>query len=101
MLSEAGADEIVVVFILKREEAAVNKSLMPSVGNGEELVLDLSVQRDEVVIKVSVKVTAGENASLQLVDDTRSTSDDAGSISFQPVFACSNLALFLKYFVVG
>ena len=75
--SEADVDELLVVLIatLERDEAVVNKSLMPSGGNDEEVVLDVAVERDEAVMIVSVQVAAGENASLQLVDD--STTDDA------------------------
>ena len=48
---------------------------MPSGGNDEELVLDVAVERNEAAMIVYVEVTVGENASLQLVDD--STGDDA------------------------
>ena len=75
--SEADVDELLVVLIatLERDEAVVNKSLMPSGGNDEELILDVAVERNEAAMIVYVEVTVGENASLQLVDD--STGDDA------------------------
>ena len=41
MSSEADVDELVVVVTVEREEAVVNKSLTPSGGNDEELVLDV------------------------------------------------------------
>ena len=75
MSSEADV-ELVVVVSVEREEAVVNMSLMPSGGNDEELVLDIAVEeRDEAAMTVSVEVAVGENASLQLVVD--STDDDA------------------------
>ena len=72
MPSEADVDELVVVAILERGEAVVNKSMIPSGGNDEDLVLDVAV---EAAMIVSVVVAVGENASLQLVVD--STGDDA------------------------
>ena len=42
MASEAEVDELAVVVSLEREETVVNKSLMPSGGNDEELVLDVA-----------------------------------------------------------
>ena len=85
MLSEVDVDELVsVVVTVQRQEAVVNKSLMPSEGNDEEPVLDVAVERDEAAMIDSVEVAVGENASLQLVID--STGDDAWSISFQLVF---------------
>ena len=42
MPSEARIGELVAVGTLEREEALVNKSLMPSGGNDEELVLDVA-----------------------------------------------------------
>ena len=76
MLSEVDVDELVsVVVTVQRQEAVVNKSLMPSEGNDEEPVLDVAVERDEAAMIDSVEVAVGENASLQLVVD--STGDDA------------------------
>ena len=76
MLSEVDVDELVsVVVTVQRQEAVVNKSLMPSEGNDEEPVLDVAVERDEAAMLDSVEVAVGENASLQLVID--STGDDA------------------------
>ena len=76
MLSEVDVDELVsVVVTVQRQEAVVNKSLMPSEGNDEEPVLDVAVERDEAAMIDSVEVAVGENASLQLVID--STGDDA------------------------
>ena len=72
MRSGADVDELVVVAILERGEAVVNKSMIPSRGNDEDLVLDVAV---EAAMIVSVVVAVGENASLQLVVD--STGDDA------------------------
>ena len=75
MLSEVDVDELVsVVVTVQRQEAVVNKSLMPSEGNDEEPVLDVAVERDEAAMIVSVEVVVGKISLLQLVDD--STSDD-------------------------
>ena len=63
MPSEARIGELVAVGTLEREEALVNKSLMPS-GGSEELVVDAAAERDEAVMIVSVEVTCGENAAL-------------------------------------
>ena len=52
MPSEADVDELVVVVTLEREETVVNKSLMPSGGNDEELVPDVAVEREEVAMLV-------------------------------------------------
>ena len=65
----------VVVVTVEREEAMVNKSLMPSGDDDGEPVLDVAVERDEAAMIVSVEITVGENASHQLVGD--STGDDA------------------------
>ena len=43
MSSEADVDEFVAVVTVERKEAVVNKSLMPTGGNHEELVLDVAV----------------------------------------------------------
>ena len=51
MPSEDRVDELVVV-TLRRAEAVVNKSLMPSGGNDKELVLDVGVEPDEAAMTV-------------------------------------------------
>ena len=67
MFSEADIDELVPVVTVGREEAVVNKSLMPSGGNDEELVLDIAVEeRDEAATAVSVEVAVGENTHSSL-----------------------------------
>lgn len=75
MLLEAVKNELVVVVTLEREEAVLNKSLMRSRGNDEELIIKENVKCDGAVMMVSIEVAAGENASIQLVDD--STGDHA------------------------
>ena len=57
MSSEADDDELVVVVTVEREEAVVNQSLMLSGGDDEELTLDVAVEeRDEAATTVSVEV---------------------------------------------
>ena len=60
MPSEVDVDEIVVVVTVEREEAMVNKSLMPSGDDDGEPVLDVAVERDEAAMIVSVEVAVGE-----------------------------------------
>ena len=65
--SEADVDERVAVVTVEREEAVVHKSLMPSGGNDEELVLDVAIEkRDEAATTVSVEVAARKNAHSSL-----------------------------------
>ena len=75
MPSGGNGEELILDVGVEREEAMVNKSLMPSGDDDGEPVLDVAVERDEAAMIVSVEITVGENASHQLVGD--STSDDA------------------------
>ena len=75
MPSRGKDEELVLDVAVERDEAVVNKLFMPSGGNDDELVIDVAVERDEAVMIVSAEVAGGENASRQLVDD--STGDDA------------------------
>ena len=75
MPSGGNGVELVLDVAVERDEAVVNKLFMPSGGNDDELVIDVAVERDEAVMIVSAEVAGGENASRQLVDD--STGDDA------------------------
>ena len=58
--SEAGGDERLTVVSVQREKAVVNKSLIPSGGNDDELVLDVAVELDEAAMTVSVEVAVGD-----------------------------------------
>ena len=65
--SEADVDERVAVVTVEREEAVVHKSLMPSGGNDEELVLDVAVEECyKAAMTVSTEVAVGENAHSSL-----------------------------------
>ena len=65
MSSEADVDELAAVVTIGRVEA-VNKFLIPSGGNEEELVLDVAVERDEAGMIVSLEIVVGKSASLSL-----------------------------------
>ena len=66
MSSEADVDDLVVVVTVDREEAEVTKSLMLSGGNYEERILEVAVERDEAAMTVSVEVAVGEKAHSRL-----------------------------------
>ena len=66
MSSEADVDELAAVVTIGRVEA-VNKFLIPSGGNEEELVLDVAAEeRDAAATTVSVEFAVGDNAHSSL-----------------------------------
>ena len=77
MPSGGNGEELILDVGVEREEAMVNKSLMLSGGKDEELILDVASCRTRRSCDdiVFVEVAVGENASFQVVDD--STGDDA------------------------